>query len=100
MDQRPIGRTPRANPLTYIKAMDPIRRLLAGTGGRSAQAFEARHFSFNTPGRTGARHARGEGFEKVEMQFLSDVFITCPDCGGKRFKKDVLEVRYLRKEHP
>ncbi|MEE9420891.1 MAG: excinuclease ABC subunit UvrA, partial [Desulfatiglandaceae bacterium] len=96
VDQRPIGRTPRANPLTYTKAMDPLRSLLAQTPGARARRFGTTHFSFNTrPGR--CETCRGEGFEKVEMQFLSDVFITCPDCGGKRFEKDVLEVRYRGK---
>ena len=93
VDQRPIGRTPRANPLTYTKAMDPIRTLLARTPGARARGLGATHFSFNTaPGR--CKTCGGEGFEKVEMQFLSDVFVTCPDCGGKRFEKGVLEVTY------
>jgi excinuclease ABC subunit A len=93
VDQRPIGRTPRANPLTYTKAMDPIRSLLAQTPGARAKGLGPTHFSFNTPwGR--CETCRGEGFEKVEMQFLSDVFVTCPDCAGKRFQKEVLEVTY------
>ena len=93
VDQRPIGRTPRANPLTYTKAMDPIRTLLARTPGARARGLGATYFSFNTaPGR--CKTCGGEGFEKVEMQFLSDVFVTCPDCGGKRFEKGVLEVTY------
>ncbi|MCP4719614.1 MAG: excinuclease ABC subunit UvrA, partial [Desulfobacteraceae bacterium] len=93
VDQRPIGRTPRANPLTYTKAMDPIRHLLADTPEADARGLTPSHFSFNT---TGGRceTCRGEGFEKVEMQFLSDVFILCPDCGGKRFEEDVLAVTY------
>jgi excinuclease ABC subunit A len=93
VDQRPIGRTPRANPLTYTKALDPIRRLLARTEEAEARGFGPGHFSFNVAeGR--CETCKGEGFEKVEMQFLSDVFITCPSCGGKRFKKEVLEVPY------
>jgi len=96
VDQRPIGRSPRANPLTYTKAMDPVRSLLAGTPEACEKGFGATHFSFNTkPGR--CRTCRGQGFEKVEMQFLSDVFITCPDCSGKRFETDVLGVRYRDK---
>jgi len=93
IDQRPVGRTPRANPATYTKAMDPIRRLLARSPVAAARKYTPSHFSFNT---TGGRceTCRGEGFEKVEMQFLSDVFITCPDCGGKRFKEEVLEATY------
>jgi excinuclease ABC subunit A len=93
VDQRPIGRTPRANPLTYSKALDPIRRLLANTKESRARGFGPGHFSFNVAeGR--CETCKGEGFEKVEMQFLSDVFITCPSCRGKRFKKEVLEVAY------
>jgi excinuclease ABC subunit A len=93
VDQRPIGRTPRANPLTYTKAADPIRRVLADTPDACKRGFAPGHFSFNVAGGR-CETCRGEGFEKVEMQFLSDVFITCPECGGKRFKKDLLEVTY------
>ena len=93
VDQRPIGRTPRGNPLTYLKAMDPIRRLLAGTDAARERGLEAKHFSFNVPGGR-CETCQGAGFEKVEMQFLSDVFLTCPDCGGKRFQSEVLEVKY------
>ncbi|SPD74246.1 Excinuclease ABC family protein [uncultured Desulfobacterium sp.] len=93
VDQQPIGRTPRANALTYTKALDPIRRMLADTAYAREQGVEAGHFSFNTPGGR-CETCGGEGFERVEMQFLSDVFITCPDCGGKRFKDDVLKVTY------
>jgi len=93
VDQRPIGRTPRANPLTYTKAADPVRRLLADTPDARARGFGPGYFSFNVSGGR-CETCRGEGFKKVEMQFLSDVFITCPDCGGKRFKRDLLEVAY------
>ncbi len=96
VDQRPIGRTPRANPITYLKIMDPIRRLLAATQEARLGRFETRHFSFNTPGGR-CETCQGSGFEKVEMQFLSDVFITCPDCDGMRFKKEVLEIHYRGK---
>jgi len=93
VDQRPIGRTPRANALTYTKAMDPVRRLLAGTDDARTQGMGPSHFSFNRPeGR--CQTCQGEGFEKVEMQFLSDVFVTCPDCGGRRFREEVLEIAY------
>ena len=96
VDQKPIGRSPRANPLTYLKAMDPIRQLLAGTEAAREKGMGPRYFSFNVAdGRCPT--CQGAGFEKVEMQFLSDVFITCPDCGGKRFRKEVLEVRYRDK---
>jgi excinuclease ABC subunit A len=93
VDQRPIGRTPRANALTYTKAMDPIRRLLAGQPAARAKGLSASHFSFNVAGGR-CDTCRGEGFEKVEMQFLSDVYISCPDCGGRRFKEKVLQVTY------
>ena len=96
VDQRPIGRTPRANPLTYIKGLDPIRRLLAETPEALERNLEPRHFSFNTAGGR-CDTCQGAGFEKVEMQFLSDVFITCPECGGTRFKKEILDVRYKGK---
>lgn len=93
VDQRPIGRTPRANPLTYTKAMDPIRALLAGTPEARTKGLGPSHFSFNTaPGR--CKSCSGDGFEKIEMQFLSDVFVTCPSCQGTRFEKEVLEVSY------
>jgi excinuclease ABC subunit A len=93
VDQRPVGRTPRANPLTYVKAMDSVRTLLTQTDQARAKGFGKQHFSFNVgAGRCGT--CQGTGFEKVEMQFLSDVFITCPDCGGKRFKPEILDVHY------
>ena len=96
VDQRPIGRTPRANPLTYTKALDPVRRLLAATASARSKGFDPGYFSFNVAkGRCDT--CKGEGFEKVEMQFLSDVYLTCPSCNGKRFKKNVLEITYRGK---
>ncbi len=96
VDQRPIGRTPRANPLTYTKAADPIRRLFADTPQARRRGLGPGYFSFNVAGGR-CETCRGEGHEKVEMQFLSDVFITCPDCGGKRFNEKTLEVSYRDK---
>jgi len=96
VDQKPIARTPRANLLTYVKAMDPIRRLLAGSDRALARGFGPSYFSFNVAGGR-CESCRGQGSEKVEMQFLSDVFITCPQCKGKRFKKEVLEITYKDK---
>jgi excinuclease ABC subunit A len=93
VDQRAIGRTPRANALTYTKALDPIRRLLAETEQARTAGVGPGHFSFNVAGGR-CETCKGEGFEKVEMQFLSDVFITCPDCNGKRFKAEVLDIHY------
>ncbi len=93
VDQRPIGRTPRANILTYTKALDPIRKLLAATEDARQRGLTAGHFSFNVDGGR-CETCKGEGFEVVEMQFLSDVLISCPDCRGRRFKPEVLEVVY------
>ena len=93
VDQHPIGRTPRANALTYTKAMDGIRKLLAGTPEAVRQGMGPGYFSFNVPGGR-CEACKGEGFERVEMQFLSDVFITCPECGGRRFGQRALEIRY------
>ncbi len=93
VDQRPIGRTPRANVLTYTKAMDPIRKLLAETKAARSRGLGPGHFSFNVAGGR-CETCKGDGFEKVEMQFLSDVLITCPDCGGRRFKPEILEIAY------
>ncbi len=93
VDQRPVGRTPRANVLTYTKALDPIRKIFANTEKAKQEKYDPVHFSFNVDkGR--CETCKGEGFEKIEMQFLSDVFVTCPDCGGKRFKPEILEVEY------
>ena len=96
VDQRPIGRTPRANLLTYTKALDPIRKLMADTREARARRLQPGHFSFNVAGGR-CETCKGAGFEKVEMQFLSDVFITCPECGGRRFIKKVLEVTFQGK---
>jgi len=96
IDQRPIGRTPRANPLTYTKAMDPVRRLMAQGPDAQASGFGPGHFSFNVAGGR-CETCKGDGFDKVEMQFLSDVFVTCPDCGGKRYKAEVLNILYRGK---
>jgi excinuclease ABC subunit A len=96
VDQRPIGKTPRANPLTYLKAYDPIRRLFAQQPLAKARGYTPGTFSFNVPGGR-CEECDGEGFEKIEMQFLSDVYITCPVCKGKRFKDEILEVQHQGK---
>ncbi|MEJ2638075.1 MAG: excinuclease ABC subunit UvrA [Desulfosarcinaceae bacterium] len=93
VDQRPIGRTPRANVLTYTKALGPLRELLAATEGARARALAPKHFSFNVKGGR-CEVCKGDGVEKIEMQFLSDVHVACPACGGKRFKPEVLAVTY------
>lgn len=92
VDQQPIGRTPRANLLTYTHALDPLRKLLAQTPEAAARGFSTRHFSFNVAGGR-CDLCKGEGFERVEMQFLADVYIRCPQCGGRRFKQEVLDIR-------
>ena len=93
VDQAPIGRTPRSNAVTYLKAFDPIRELFASTKDARANGLKASHFSFNVPsGRCDA--CEGEGQVRVEMQFLADVFVPCEHCDGRRFQPQVLGVLY------
>ena len=93
VDQAPIGRTPRSNPVTYLKAFDPIRELFAKTREARARGLTASHFSFNVPGGR-CEACEGEGVVRVEMQFLADIFVPCEHCDAKRFKPQVLEVTY------
>ncbi|NUN53502.1 MAG: excinuclease ABC subunit A, partial [Planctomycetaceae bacterium] len=92
VDQSPIGRSPRSNPATYAGAWTPIRKAFAGTADARARRFSASTFSFNSPGGRCER-CEGAGHETLEMQFLADVFVPCPECGGKRFRPEVLRVR-------
>jgi len=93
IDQTPIGRTPRSNPVTYIKAFDIVRGLFAATPAAAKRGYTAGHFSFNVPGGR-CEVCQGDGTVTVEMQFLADVELICDDCKGTRFKSSILEIKY------
>ncbi len=93
VDQSPIGRTPRSNPSTYLKAFDAIREVFASTPEAKKCGYSAGHFSFNIPGGR-CETCQGDGTVSVEMQFLADVELVCEECRGTRFKSGVLDVRY------
>jgi excinuclease ABC subunit A len=93
IDQSPIGRTPRSNPVTYIKAFDLIRAIFAATREASKRSYSAGHFSFNIPGGR-CETCQGDGTVTVEMQFLADVELICDECKGTRYKSGILEIRY------
>ncbi len=93
IDQSPIGRTPRSNPVTYIKAFDIIRGLFASTREAEKRGYTAGHFSFNVPGGR-CETCQGDGTVTVEMQFLADVELICDECKGTRYKSGILEIRY------
>lgn len=93
VDQNPIGKSSRSNPVTYIKAYDEIRDLFSSQPLSKLRGFQPKHFSFNVDGGR-CDTCKGEGEQIVEMQFLADVHLTCDVCGGKRFKEEVLEVKY------
>ncbi|HMD14897.1 MAG TPA: excinuclease ABC subunit UvrA, partial [Bacteroidota bacterium] len=96
VDQTPIGRTPRSNPITYIKAFDIIRDIFSETPAAKIHGFSAGHFSFNIPGGR-CEACEGSGIQTVEMQFLADLELTCEVCNGKRFKKEILNIEYRGK---
>jgi excinuclease ABC subunit A len=96
VDQNPIGKSSRSNPVTYIKAYDEIRDLYSKQPLSKMRGFEPKHFSFNVDGGR-CDTCKGEGEQVVEMQFLADVHLICESCGGKRFKEEVLEVKYKDK---
>ncbi|HKV48967.1 MAG TPA: excinuclease ABC subunit UvrA [Candidatus Acidoferrales bacterium] len=96
VDQSPIGRTPRSNPATYLKAFDAIRDIFAATPDAKKRGFTAGHFSFNIPGGR-CEACQGDGTVTVEMRFLADVELVCEECHGTRFKQSVLDVRYKDK---
>jgi len=96
VDQSPIGRTPRSNPVTYIKAFDIIRELFSSLPEAKKRGFPAGHFSFNVPGGR-CENCQGDGTVTVEMQFLADVELICDECKGTRYKPQVLEIHYKGK---
>jgi excinuclease ABC subunit A len=96
VDQNPIGKSSRSNPVTYIKAYDEIRDLFAKQPLSRMRGYQPKHFSFNVDGGR-CDTCKGEGEQVVEMQFLADVHLVCESCGGKRFKEEVLEVKYRDK---
>ena len=96
VDQAPIGRTPRSNPVTYIKAFDAIRELFASQPEAQRRGYTAGHFSFNVPGGR-CDVCEGDGTVTVEMQFLADVELPCEECNGTRYKSSVLEIKYRGK---
>lgn len=96
IDQNPIGKSTRSNPATYIKAYDEIRKLMASQQLAKQYGFTSAHFSFNAQGGR-CEACQGEGVVRIEMQFMADVVLVCEHCGGKRFKDEVLEVKYRDK---
>ncbi|MEY3954143.1 MAG: hypothetical protein RLZZ397_1023, partial [Pseudomonadota bacterium] len=99
VDQSPIGKTARSNPVSYVGAWDPIRQLFASQPLSAQRGYTASKFSFNS-GDGRCPLCSGSGFEHVEMQFLSDVYLRCPDCNGQRYRPEVLEVRLDAFKHP
>jgi len=93
VDQSPLSASPRSIPATYTKALDGIRELFASTREAKALGYQSSHFSFNTA-RGQCPDCKGAGFQEVEMQFLSDVVLTCETCGGRRYQPDILEIKY------
>ncbi len=96
VDQSPIGRSPRSNPMTYVKAFDAVRELFASTREAGSRGYPPGYFSFNVPGGR-CETCRGDGSVTVEMQFLSDVELVCEDCNGKRYRPEILEIRHRGK---
>jgi excinuclease ABC subunit A len=93
IDQEPIGRTPRSNPVTYVKAFDEIRKLFAGLPRAKSSSLSPGAFSFNVPGGR-CETCQGDGFQKLEMYFFEDVYVTCQECEGRRYRPEVLQVTY------
>lgn len=97
IDQSPIGRTPRSNPATYTKVFDDIRSLFSNVPEAKIRGYKKGRFSFNAKGGGRCEVCRGEGILKIEMHFLPDVYITCEECGGKRYNQEALEIHYKGK---
>lgn len=97
IDQSPIGRTPRSNPATYTKVFDDIRALFSNVPEARIRGYKKGRFSFNAKGGGRCEVCRGEGILKIEMHFLPDVYITCEECGGKRYNQEALEIHYKGK---
>jgi excinuclease ABC subunit A len=93
VDQNPIGRSPRSNPVTYIKAFDEIRAVFAETLEARTRNYDAAMFSFNVDGGRCTK-CQGDGYLAVDMQFLADVYMKCPQCGGRRYRKEILDIKY------
>jgi excinuclease ABC subunit A len=96
VDQNPIGKSSRSNPVTYVKAYDAIRNLYAEQGVSKQRGYKPSFFSFNVDGGR-CEACQGEGTQKIEMQFMADIFLTCESCKGKRFKQEILDVQYKEK---
>lgn len=96
VDQSPIGQTPRSNPISYIKAFELIREIFASTHLAKSRGYKPGYFSFNIPGGR-CETCQGEGFVKVEMQFLADIFLRCEDCKGSRYKTELLDIQFRGK---
>ncbi len=96
VDQSPIGKSPRSNPISYVKGFDAIRELFANTPLAKARGYTPGYFSFNVSGGR-CETCKGEGFVKIEMQFLADLFLKCEDCDGTRYKKEIRDVKYKGK---
>jgi excinuclease ABC subunit A len=96
IDQNPIGKSSRSNPVTYVKAYDQIRQLYSDQGLSKSRAYKPSFFSFNVDGGR-CEECQGEGTVRIEMQFMADIFLTCENCNGHRFKSEILEVKYKDK---